>query len=57
MDKANPLSTPMVVRSLNVKNDSFRPLEDNEEILSPEVPHLSAIGTLMYLDNCTRDKI
>ena len=57
MDKANPLSTPMVVRSLNVDNDPFRPCEDNEEILGPEVPYLSAIGALMYLTNCTRPDI
>ena len=27
MDKAHPLSSPMVVRSLDMKNDSFRPCE------------------------------
>ena len=43
----------MVVRSLNVEKDPFRPREDNEEVLGPEVPYLSAIGALMYLDNCT----
>ncbi|KAL5570782.1 hypothetical protein UlMin_020379 [Ulmus minor] len=57
MDKVNPLSTPMVVRSLNVENDPFRPCEDNEEIVGPEVPYLSAIGALMYLANCTRPDI
>jgi hypothetical protein len=30
MDKAHPLSTPMVVRSLDVKKDPFRPQEDGE---------------------------
>ncbi|XP_035841267.1 secreted RxLR effector protein 161-like [Helianthus annuus] len=57
MDKANLLSTPMVVRSLNVENDPFRPSEDDEEVLGPEVPYLSAIGALMYLTNCTRPDI
>ncbi|KAD2805852.1 hypothetical protein E3N88_39229 [Mikania micrantha] len=57
MDKANPLSTPMFVRSLNVDNDPFRPCEDNEEVLGPEIPYLSAIGALMYLTNCTRPDI
>ncbi|KAK9065509.1 hypothetical protein SSX86_014910 [Deinandra increscens subsp. villosa] len=57
MDKANPLSTPMVVRSLNVDKDPFRPCEDNEEALGPEIPYLSAIGALMYLTNCTRPDI
>ncbi|GKB03582.1 retrovirus-related pol polyprotein from transposon TNT 1-94 [Tanacetum coccineum] len=53
IDKAKPLSTPMVERSLNVGNDPFRPCEDDKEILGPEVPYLSSIGALMYLTNCT----
>ena len=57
MNKVNPLSTLMVVRSLNVKNDQFRPREDNEEFLGPEVSYLSAIGTLIFLANCTRSDI
>uniref|UniRef100_A0A2N9F2A8 Reverse transcriptase Ty1/copia-type domain-containing protein n=1 Tax=Fagus sylvatica TaxID=28930 RepID=A0A2N9F2A8_FAGSY len=57
MDKAHPLSTPMVVRSLDVKKDHFRPQEVGEETLGPEVPYLSAIGALMYLANCTRPDI
>ena len=54
MDKAHPLSTPMVGWSLDVKKNPFRPQEDDEETLGPEVPYLSAIGTLMYLANYTR---
>ncbi|XP_059277702.1 secreted RxLR effector protein 161-like [Lycium ferocissimum] len=54
MDEAHPLSTPMVVRSLDVNKDPFRPQEKNEEILGPEVPYFSAIGALMYLANTTR---
>jgi hypothetical protein len=57
MKKAHPLSTPMVVRSLDVKKDYFRPREDDKEILGPELPYLSAIGALMYLANCTRPDI
>ena len=57
MDKAHPLRSPMVVRSLDVKNDPFRPCEKGEELLGPEVPYLSAIGALMYLANCTRPDI
>ncbi|KAF7137709.1 hypothetical protein RHSIM_Rhsim07G0041900 [Rhododendron simsii] len=57
MDKAHPLSTPMVVRSLDVNKDPFRPLEEGEDILGPEVPYMSAIGALMYLANCTRPDI
>ncbi|XP_074374088.1 secreted RxLR effector protein 161-like [Apium graveolens] len=47
----------MVVRSLDKKKDVFRPKEENEEILGPEVPYLSAIGVLMYLANNTRPDI
>ena len=57
MDKAHPLSTPMVVRSLDPNKDPFRPCENGEEILGPEVPYLSAIGALMYLANNTRPDI
>ena len=57
MDKAHPLSTPMVVRSLEPEKDQFRPKEQDEEILGPEVPYLNAIGGLMYLAQCTRPDI
>ena len=57
MDGAHPLSSPMVVRSLDVDKDPFRPRESNEEVLSPEVPYLSAIGALMYLASHTRPDI
>ena len=57
MDKAHPLSSPMVVRSLDVKKDPFHPCKKGEELLGPEVPYLSVIGALMYLANCTRPNI
>ncbi|KAL0390942.1 UNVERIFIED_CONTAM: Retrovirus-related Pol polyprotein from transposon TNT 1-94 [Sesamum calycinum] len=57
MNNAHPLSTPMVVRSLDVNKDPFRPPTHNNEILGPEVPYLSAIGALMYLANNTRPDI
>jgi hypothetical protein len=57
IDKAHPLSTPMVVRSLNVKKYPYRPQENNEKSLGPEVPYLSSIGALMYLANNTRPDI
>ncbi|KAM1683261.1 hypothetical protein ACFX14_034437 [Malus domestica] len=47
-DKTKPSSTPMVVQTLDAKRDPFCPKEDEEEILEPEVPYLSAIGTLLY---------
>ena len=57
MNEAHPLTSPMVVHSLDVKNDSFRPCEKGEELLGPEVPYLSVIGALMYLATCTRPDI
>ena len=56
MDKAHPLSSPMVVRSLDVKKDLFH-LREDEETLGPGVPYLSAIGALIYLTNCTQPNI
>ena len=57
MDKSHLLSTPMIVRSLDVKRASFRSQEGNEEIIGPEVPYLSVVGALMYLANNTRPDI
>ncbi|XP_068337721.1 secreted RxLR effector protein 161-like [Pyrus communis] len=56
-DKAKPSSIPMVVRTLNGKRDLFHPKEDEEEILEPKVPYLSAIGALLYLAQCIRPDI
>ena len=53
MDKAHPLSSPMIVRSFDAKKDPLRPKEENEAVLGPEVPYLSAIGALLYLAQCT----
>ncbi|CAH9071213.1 unnamed protein product [Cuscuta europaea] len=52
--RAHPLSTSMVVRQLEVDKDTFRPRGDDEDILCPEVPYLSAIEALMYLASHTR---
>jgi hypothetical protein len=57
MDNAYPSKTPMVVQSLEIKNDPFRPPDEGEETLGPQVPYLSAIGALMYLANSTRPDI
>ena len=57
MDKTYPLSSSMVVHSLDMKNDPFRPCENCEELLGPEVPYCSVIGAFMYLANYTRPDI
>ncbi|KAJ9556933.1 hypothetical protein OSB04_011547 [Centaurea solstitialis] len=49
IDKSHPLSTPKVVRSLDVEKDHFQPPTDDEYILGPEVPYLSAIGALIEI--------
>ena len=57
MDISHPFNSPMVVRSLKVTKDPFRPKEENEELLGPEISYLSAIGVLMYLANYTQPDI
>ncbi|XP_048619922.1 secreted RxLR effector protein 161-like [Brassica napus] len=57
MDQAHPLSSPMVVRSLDPETDPFGPKKKDEEVLGPEVPYQSAIGALMYLASHTRPDI
>ena len=42
---------------LDTKTDPFRPAEEGEEILSENIPYLSAIGALVYLPNQTRPDI
>ena len=57
MNETHHLTSPMVVRSLDVKNDPFRHCEMGEELLGSKVPYLSAISALMYLATCTRPDI
>jgi hypothetical protein len=57
MDKSYPSKTPMVVRSLEVDKDQFRPKGGNVEVSGPEVTYLNVIGVLMYIANCTRPDI
>nr|GEX10682.1 retrovirus-related Pol polyprotein from transposon TNT 1-94 [Tanacetum cinerariifolium] len=47
----------MVVKTIDVEKDPFRPLIDDEEILGLEVPYLSAIGALLFLASHTRPDI
>ena len=57
MDKPHSVNFLMIVRSLEVNKDSFRPKEENEELFGSKVSYLSAISALMYLANCTRPDI
>ncbi|KAL0825275.1 hypothetical protein Bca101_048952 [Brassica carinata] len=57
MADCHPLTSPMVVRSLGLDTDPFRPKMDDEDVLGPEMPYLSAIGALMYLATHTRPDI
>ena len=57
MDKSYPNKTPMVVRSLEIGKDSFRPRDIGKKVLGSEITQLSVICTLMYLANCTRPNI
>ena len=54
MDKAHPLNSSMVVRSLDLKNDPCCHCGNGEKLLGPKVSYLSFIGALIYLANCTR---
>ena len=38
IDKAHPLRSPMIIRSLDVKKDPFRNCENGEELLGFEIP-------------------
>jgi hypothetical protein len=49
-----PSKTPMVVRSLDLEKDPFRPRDDEEQILGPGFTYLSVVGALMYLANNTQ---
>ena len=53
MDKAHPLSTLMIVRSFEINKYLFRPKENGEELLGPEVPYPSTIDALMYFASHT----
>ena len=57
MDKTHPLNIPIQVHLLDMKEYIFWPRDDNEELLSPKVRYLIAIGALMYLVNNTRPNI
>ena len=47
MADCHPLTSPMVVRSLGLDTDPFRPKMDDEDVLGPEMTYISAIGALI----------
>lgn len=49
MDNAHPLSSPMVVQSVDPKKNPFHREENVGKILGPYVLYLNVIGTLLYL--------
>ena len=51
MDESHPLSSLMIIHSLEVKNDIFCPKEDNEELFGLKVPYYSVIGAPVNLTN------
>ena len=57
MDKTYPLSSLMVVCSLNMNNDPFSPCENCEKLFGLKVPYLSVVGALMYHANHTCQNI
>ena len=50
MDKSHSLSTPIIMRSLDI-NDSVWSQKKDEELLGDETPYLGAIGALVHLTN------
>ena len=54
MDKVYPLSTPMDIQSRKVNKDPFQPLEEDEELLGPEILYLGVDGALIYLANANK---
>lgn len=43
----------MIVKSLDVDKNPFRPEEKDEKLLGPEIPFLSIIRTIIYLAKYT----
>ena len=57
MDVAHLLSSPMVVQSLDLKNDELRTCDEGKKYLGPKTPYLAATCALMYLANCIKPDI
>ena len=57
MNKSYPNKTPMVVHSLEIEKDPFRPRDIRKNMLGPEILYLSVISALLYVTNCTSPDI
>ena len=49
MDKSHSLSTPMIMRSLDINDDSVWSQKKDEELLGNETPYLGVIRALVHL--------
>ena len=56
MDKANPISTPMIGRSKS-SDDPYTPCEEEEEEYQDRGQYLAAVGALLYLSTYTHPDI
>ena len=52
MDKANPLSAPMIGRSIT-KDDPYHPCQEEEEEFTDKTRYLAAVGALLCLATFT----
>ena len=56
-DKVYLVSTLIIGWSVDPKKDMFRLKDEDEDVLEFEVLYLSAIGSLLYMTQCTRPDI
>ena len=56
MDKANPLSTPMI-RCSKTSDDPYAPCKEEKEEFHYQTQYLAAVGALLYLSTYTRPDI
>lgn len=57
MVNSHPLSTPIVIRSLNFKKDSFSWKEDDKKYTCSEITIFKCNSDLLYFAQCTRPNI
>ena len=57
MDATQPLISPMVMQSSDLKKEEFKPCNEEDKWLGPTTSYVATIGALMYLANFTRPDI